>query len=172
MTRVLHSVVTRKAVLGLAAVLGLGSIAAMPQQAKADWRVGIDLRDGWREPAYETRTTRVWVAPVYRNVCDRVWVAPVTQTVCERVWVPDRYEERQVVRYEGWWRRVECVRVLVQPAHYEEQSRQVEVAPGHWQEVQRQELVSAGHWEYRQDRIACADPYPASAHVRLQFGGR
>ena len=120
----------------------------------------------------ETRTTRVWVAPVYRNVCDRVWVAPVTQTVCERVWVPDRYEERQVVRYEGWWRRVECVRVLVQPAHYEEQSRQVEVAPGHWQEVQRQELVSAGHWEYRQDRIACADPYPASTHVRLQFGGR
>jgi len=146
MTRVLHSVVTRKAVLGLAAVLGLGSVAAMPQQAKADWRVGIDLRDGWREPAYETRTTRVWV--------------------------PDRYEERQVVRYEGWWRRVECVRVLVQPAHYEEQSRQVEVAPGHWQEVQRQELVSAGHWEYRQDRIACADPYPASTHVRLQVGGR
>ena len=108
--------------------------------------MGIDLRDGWYQPAYETRTTRVWVAPVYRTVCDRVWVAPVTQTVRERVWVPDRYEERQIVRYDGWCRSVECVRVLVQPAHYEEQRRLVEVAPGHWQEVQRQELVSAGHW--------------------------
>jgi hypothetical protein len=164
--------VSRKVVLGLAAVVGLGSLAATPQTANADWRVGIDIRDGWRQQDYDRRETRVWVEPVYRTVCDRVWVAPTYQTVCERVWVPDRYEDRQVVRYYGWQRRIEFVRVLVQPAHYEDQQRQVEVASGHWQDVQRQELVAAGHWETRVERVAYCEPGPVIDRMHFQFGHR
>ncbi len=170
MTRFMRNLVTRKAALGLAAVLGLTSIAAAPQKAQADWRIGIDLRDSG--PRYETRTTRVWIEPVYRIVCDRQWVEATYQTVCERVWVPDRYEDRQIVRYDGWCRHIECVRVLVQPAHYEEQQRQIVIAPAHTQDVQRQELVSPGHWEYRQERAGVCDPYPSRGRVRIEFGGR
>jgi len=170
MTRLIQNLVTRKAVLALAAVVGLGSIAAIPQTAKADFRIGFDIRDGGR--SYERQETRVWVQPVYHEVCQRVWVGPTYQTISQRVWVPDRYEERQIVRNYGWQRRVECVRVLVQPAHYEFQSRQVEVARGHWEDQRQQVLVSPGHWETRVDRVACADDGPRLDRLHIEFGHR
>ncbi|HSV13087.1 MAG TPA: hypothetical protein VLI90_02425 [Tepidisphaeraceae bacterium] len=101
----------------------------------------------WVEPVYRTVCDRQWMPATYRTVCDRVWVEPVTRTVCDRVYVPDRYEWRDVVRYEYGYRRVARERVLVEPAHYVEQPHQIVVTPGHYQDVQRQELVCDGHWD-------------------------
>ena len=172
MTRLLNASLTKKAVLGFAAAIGLGSVVLTPQKANADFHIGFDIRDsGWQRPQYEHRATKVWVEPVYRTVCDRVWVAPTYQNVTERVWVPDRFEDRQILCYDGWRRRVEIQRVLIAPAHYEDRCRQVLVADGHWQEVQRQELVAAGHWEIREDRVAYAPPGP-SEHFHAEFGHR
>lgn len=170
MIRILQSLVTRKAALALAAVVGVGTVAAAPQPAQAGFRIGFDIRD--HDQSYERRETRVWVEPIYRTVCDRVWVTPACQTVTERVWVPDRWEDRQVVRGYGWHRQVECERVLVQPAHYELRTREVQVGRGHWENVERQELVSAGHWETRVDRVACADNGPQLERLHIEFGHR
>src|SRR5690349_4382486 len=79
----------------------------------------------WVAPVYRTVCDRQWVPATYRTVCERVWVEPVMRTVCDRVYVPDGYEWRDVVRYEYGYRRVCRERVLVAPAHYEEQTRQV-----------------------------------------------
>jgi hypothetical protein len=168
MNAMMTNLLSRKAVLALAAVVGLGSVAATPKPAEAGFRVGIDIRDDYRP----TRVTRVWVAPVYRTVCDRVWIADQYQTICERVWVPDRYEERQIVRGFGWNRRVECVRVLVEAAHYENCERQVLVSAGHWGQVERQELVSAGHWEMCEERVAYASPGPYVDRFHFDIGHR
>jgi len=113
--------------------------------------VGFDLRIG-RQPE------RVWVPPVYRTVCEQQWVAPVYNTVTEQILVPDRFEDR-TVRYQdhGRW----CTRVdhlLIEPAHYITQTRQVCVTEGHYQNVDRQVLVTDGHWETRSgDRVAGLD---------------
>ncbi len=170
MIRIVQNLVSRKAALALAAVVGLGTVAAAPQKAQADFRIGFDIRD--YDQRCERRETRVWVEPVYQTVCDRVWVAPACQTVTERVWVPDRYEERQVVRGYGWDRRVVCERVLVQPAHYELQNHEVQVSSGYWTNVERQVCVAPGHWETRVDRIAYADHSPHVERLHIEFGHR
>jgi hypothetical protein len=101
----------------------------------------------WVEPVYRTVCGPQWIAPVYRTVCDRVWVEPVVRNDCQRVWVPDRYEWRDVVRYEYGHRRVCPEWVLVEAGHFEMRDRPVVITPGHYEDVQRQELVCAGHWE-------------------------
>src|SRR5437016_103133 len=111
MTRIMSNVLNigrtlankRYAIL-LAAVAGVSSLAAAPAPAKADVRVGFEVRDDHRfdrerdyrddrRPEYREEQ-RVWVEPVYRTVCDKVYVAPVTQCVTEQVWVPDQFEDR------------------------------------------------------------------------------
>lgn len=174
----------KRTTLLLTAVAGLACLASTPATANADFRIGIDIRDYDRPrgPVYQERETRVWVEPVYRTVADRVWVEPEYRTERVRVWVPARYEDHEVVRYNCGRRYIERVRVQVEPAHYEYQSRRVEVACGHWQTVERQELVCAGHWETRVERVAVRHPYDRHAHherydrrdnrVSLQFGSR
>lgn len=102
----------------------------------------------WVEPVYRTVTDRVWREPVYRTVTDRVWVEPVVREECERVWVPDRWEVRDVVRYECGVTVVTRQRVLVEPGHFEMRPRPVVMAPGRWECVERQELVCEGRWEF------------------------
>jgi len=101
------------------------------------------------EPVYRTVTDRRWVEPVYRTVSDRVWVPPVVRTIPDRKWVADRYEWRDVYYNDHYGRR--CVRqerVLVEPGHFVDAPRTIEIAPGRWDDcAPRQELVCAGHWE-------------------------
>ena len=106
------------------------------------------------EPCYEERRVRVWCPPVYRTVVEKKWCEPVYQTVCEKVWVPDRYEVRQVRRYDprcGW--HVCEERVLVCAGHYETVERRVCVREGHWDTVERQVCVSEGHWDWKTERV-------------------
>lgn len=139
--------------LAVAGGLGLASLAAAPAPVQAgDFSIGFEF--GSHERREESvirveRTARVWVPPVYRTVCEQVWVPPTYRTVCERVWVPDRYEERCETIGHGPFRRTRTVRVLVEPAHYEDVERQIEVAAGYYKTVERQELVCEGHWEDR-----------------------
>jgi hypothetical protein len=101
------------------------------------------------EPVYRTVVDRKWVEPVYRTVTDRVGVPPVVQTIPDHKWIPDRYEWRDVVTYDHYGRRrISREYVLVEPAHFIDAPRTVEIAPGRWDDcTPRQELVSAGHWE-------------------------
>jgi hypothetical protein len=124
---------------------------------RTDVRVDVNLGGRDRAPAYEERTTRVWVEPEYRTVCDNVWVEPVYRDECDRVWMPDRYERRDVLFWDRGRRIVRQDRVLVEPGHYEDVHRQVVVSPGHWENVERREYVSPGHWEYRTERFAVDD---------------
>jgi hypothetical protein len=175
MTGNLMKFVSRKAAWVLAGAIGVATVGAAAQPAQAGFRVGIDLHDGggWEQPPrVAERTTQVWVPATYRTVMARTWIPPLTRAVTERVWVPDRYEDRDVVRNDGWHRRIERVRVLVEPAHYEDQTRQVEVAGGYWQDAPRQELVAPAHWETRVERVAYVDPHPVVDHVHLEFGHR
>lgn len=110
----------------------------------------------WVEPVYQTAVDHVWVAPTYRTVTDRVWCPPVTQNVTQRVWIPDRFEGRDVVRYEHGRRCIVRENVLVAPGHYEDRVTQVEVTPGHYDEAQHQELVCAGHYEDVQRQVLVA----------------
>jgi len=167
-----------KLVLASAATIGGLGISGMNSTAKAggvDVDVDIRLPHGrieigrrtppppriervWVEPVYQERTTKVWVEPVYRTVCDRVWREPVTQEVCDKVWVPERVEVRDVAHvdrrgHRTWTRE----RVIVSPAHYEEQRRTVIVTPGRWENVERQELVAPGHFDTRCERV-CVSP--------------
>ena len=106
------------------------------------------------EPVYEERRVRVWCPPVYRTVVEKRWCEPVYETVCEKVWVPDRYEVRQVRRYDrhhGWHMCEE--RVLVCAGHYENVERRVCVREGYWDNVERQVCVSEGHWDYKAERV-------------------
>jgi hypothetical protein len=139
--------------LALAGSIGLVSLAAVPAPVQAgDFSIGLEFGSHNRRTESVVRierTARVWVPPVYRTVCEQVWVPPTYRTVCERVWVPDRYEERVESTGYGPYRRTRTVRVLVEPAHYEEIERQIEVAAGYYRTVERQELVQAGYWEER-----------------------
>src|SRR4051812_4774602 len=134
------------------------------------------------QPVYRTTCDRQWVPATYRTACERVWVEPATRIECVRVYVPACYEWRDVVRYEYGYRTVCRQRVLVSPAHYEEQRRAVAVTPGHYEEVQRQvlvceggwqnverrELVTPGHWETR-ERIVERPVYDEHAGVRFEL---
>lgn len=99
-------------------------------RSRGGFRLDIEIHNRpsiERVPAYEDREVRVWVEPVYRTVTNRVWVA-------------DRYETREVDRYDHGRRERWEERVLVEPAHYED--------------VCRQELVCEGHWETHMERVA------------------
>ena len=114
---------------GVMGIIPTAAMAAPHDDVHVDFRFGphgpsIDIRHV--EPVYETREVRVWVDPVYRTVCDHVWV-------------PDRFEDREVVRYWRGFRRVWVERVLIQPGHFED--------------VQREECVTPGHWEVHLERV-------------------
>jgi len=176
MNKLVGSRLAKVFLAGSAAVAGLG-LSGMNSTAKAggvDVDLDIRLPHGrveighhraapavervWVEPVYQDRTTRVWVEPVYRTVCDRVWRDEVRQDVCDRVFVPERVEYRPVAHADRWGRRVFVQeRVVVTPAHYEEQHRTIVVAPGHWENVERQELVAPGHYEDRCEKV-CVSP--------------
>jgi hypothetical protein len=169
----------KRAGLLLAAVTSVAAIGAGPATANADtsWRIGINIGESCppQRPVYEERVTRVWVEPVYRTVCDRVWVPATYRTECTRVWVPDRWEDETIVRGCGWYRRVEHVRVLVEPGHYVNQECQVMVCDGHWQNVERREVVCEGHWENRVERVAVARGYDRPEryeHFHFDYGHR
>ena len=135
----------------LAAVAGFSLFTVSP--ASAGFRIGIDIRDEHR-PRQREYEERVWCPPVYRTECERVWVQPVYRCEVENVWVPERCEERWVVRHNGWREYRECVRVVVEPGHWERRDRQVLVTRGHYEERSRQVMVSPGHWETRRVRHA------------------
>jgi hypothetical protein len=168
-------------------------------ESRGGTRVDIDIRTGptwervpappvvleervWVEPVYRTVCDRVWVPAAYRTVIDKVWVEPVIERRIDRVWVPDRYEWRDVVRYDECGRRI-CRRervlverghfgsrpcdVVVAPGHYKECPRQELVCDGRWETVERQELVSAGHWETR--RVAAAPRYEERSTARIDL---
>ena len=155
--------------LGLRAALGAATLGVLPSAALARHRdgslhIGIDIHAGPTiervpaspPPVYEERQVQVWVEPVYRTVTDRQWVPPVYRTVTERVWAPERYEYRDIVRYEGGWRRIYRQRVCVEPGHYQDVQRQELVCAGHWDAAERQELVTPGHYETRIERVPVA----------------
>ena len=138
----------------------------------------------WVEPVYRTVIERKWVPPVYRTVTERVWIEPVVRTIPDRKWVPDRYAWRDVVHYDHYGRR--CIRrerVLVEPAHFVDCPRTVEIAPGRWEEharqelvcegrwemCERQELVSAGYWTTRTVVLERERPHYESSHARLDL---
>jgi hypothetical protein len=134
------------------------------QGSRTYGHVNIEIRSGGYERVPEMCEERVWVEPVYRTVCDRIWVEPVMQKVHERVWVPDRYECREVVRWECGRRIVRREEVLVERGHYQDVCRDVVVSPGHYEDRPRQELVCAGHYETR--RVARPVEYRES-HARI-----
>ena len=103
----------------------------------------------WCEPVYRTVCDDVWTPPVYRVVCDRVWHEPVYRVEREQLWVPDRYEVRDIVRYDlCGCRTITQERVLVEPAHYEIREHQVLVSAGHFEDVERQVCVCEGHYDH------------------------
>ncbi|HVT91026.1 MAG TPA: hypothetical protein VHD56_19390 [Tepidisphaeraceae bacterium] len=145
-----------RAIKGLKLAVAVGVLGLIPAMASAedhgfdrrhDDRNDVRFNIGFGATEYARPAERVWVAPVYRTVCDRVWAQPVVRDECERVWVPPCYENREVVRFDGYRRRVVYEQVMVSPGHYEERHHQVVVTPGHWDNVERQELVSAGYWQ-------------------------
>src|SRR5688572_24871212 len=128
---------------------------------KPSGQVGIHIGSGSHGhlpaplPVYEER---VWVEPVYRDVTEQVWVAPVVRKIEERVWVADRYDWRDVTRWEYGRRVTRREMVLVDPAHYATVCREVVVVPGRYETVTRRELLCAGHWETRPTRVVVAPP--------------
>lgn len=134
----------------------------------------------WVEPVYKVVHEKVWVEPVYRDEVERVWVPPVTRTVIERVWVPARHEWRVVVNHHKGHHHRRKQHVLVEPAHYEEVTRTIEVAPGRWEErphrvlvtagyfrtVEKRACVSEGRWDHR---VVCNDR--GHRHGPDDFGG-
>jgi hypothetical protein len=129
----------------------------------------------WVESVCRIVVDRVWAEPVYRTVIDRVWIEPVVRTIPDRKWLPDRYECRDVVRYDRFGRRstcreyvlverghfVDCPRdVIITPGRFEERPRQELISGGRWDTVERQELVCAGHWETRLVEAHAAPPAP------------
>jgi hypothetical protein len=123
---------------GLKGLVAAGVLGIAPTAAFAGHRddVHVDFRFGPHGPSIDFRH----VEPErYENREVRVWVEPVYRTVCDRVWVPDRFEDREVVRYWRGRRRVSVERVLCEPGHY--------------QEVQRQECVTPGHYETHLERV-------------------
>ena len=162
--------------MGMRAVVAAATLAVAPTAVFAvhrdsGLRIGIDIHAGptiERVPvpppplpatAYEERQVQVWVEPVYRTVSARQWVPAFYRTVVERVLVPERCEYRDVVRFEHGWRRVHRERVVVQPARYEDVSRQELVCAGHWETTTRQEQVTPGYYETRIERVPVA-PVP------------
>ena len=137
------------------------------------------------EPVYRTVVDRKWVPPVYRTVTERVWVEPVVRTIPDRAWVPERFEWRDVVYHDHYGRRrVKQERVLVEPGHFVDCPRTVEIAPGRWDTCTRQELVCEGRWEtcerqelvsagYWTTRQVVVQPPPTpryeSSHARLDL---
>jgi hypothetical protein len=167
---------TRKMPQVAAGAVALAAITAAPMPAHAGTHVDVQVRIGtprpapvarewvpavyeqrpvqvWVEPTYQTVANRVWVEPVYRTLGERVWREPVVRQETEQVWVPDRWEDRVVVRHVRWWRSEVRERVLVQPAHYELRTRDVEVVPGHWDTIDYQELLTPGHWDTAQTQV-------------------
>ena len=177
----------RKMVLLTATAAGVVSLVPTTAQARDHDRFGFDIHIGSDRPARrwvpgvcEDRAVQVWVEPVYRTVCDevyerpvfrtvvdRVWHEPVCRTVVEKAWVPDRYEYREITRYDCGRPALFRERVLVCPAHYERIERrvivadgfyenvehQVPVSEGHYRKIERQELVTPGHYETRTERV-------------------
>ena len=137
----------------------------------------------WVEPVYRTVSERVWVPAEYRTVTDRVWREPVVQRVRQNVWVPDRYEDRDIGRWEHGRRVIVRERVLVAPGHYELRNCDVVVVPGHYEDITRQELVCdghwamvnreelicPGHWETRVERVAVGPRHDDSARIDLKI---
>lgn len=134
-------------------------------------RIGVGIPIGGDpQPEPAVAETRVWVDPVYRPVTEQQWVPPVYRTVTEHVWVPDRYEWRDVERYERGRRVIERVQVLVQPGHYEDCQRQELVCAGHTETVEHQELVTPGHWEIREAPVVVQPPpREPSFHIDLRL---
>ena len=170
----------RWSVLFLAGAAALAGLGAAPRAASADrydrdrdpsrFRDGrvdvrvdsgrdyrVDERRVWVEPVYRTVCDKVFVEPVYRTEVERVWCEPVYQTVCERVWCPDRFEVRDVERYERGRRVIYRERILVERGHYVNQDRRVIVTPGHWDNVERRVCVTEGHWT-EVERRECVTP--------------
>jgi len=122
----------------------------------------------WVAPVYRTVTQQVWVPATSTTVVDHVWVEPVVQRTTEHTWVPDRYELRDVTRWENG-RQVTCKEnVLVEAGHYADVPHDVVITPGHYEDrprqqfvdahyetVTRQEVVVPGHYELI-DRVAAA----------------
>jgi hypothetical protein len=163
-TNVLNAFAAPAGLKGLlaAAVLGVAPTAALARHP--DFHVDFDFRQGRPHveivavrpppPVYEDRQVRAWVEPVYRTVTERQWIAPEYRTVSDRVWCPAQFEVRDVERWVHARPRIERARVLVQPGHFEDVTRQEVVCEGHWQDVTRQELVVPGHYETRIERVA------------------
>jgi len=119
------------------------------------------------EPVYRTVSDRVWVEPVYRDVCDRVWHEAVYDDRRERVWVDERFEYREVVRFDLCGNRIVCrERVCVEPGHYEERRVRVCVREGYWQDVSRREVVCDGHWKKIERRECVSEGYWTTNTVR------
>lgn len=85
-----------------------------------------------------------WVDPAYakppavvRQVIEQVWLPAVTQRITEHVWIEDRFEYRTITRWVDGHLICERVLVLVVPAHFETQYRDIVVIPGHWEAVVR-----------------------------------
>ncbi len=100
----------------------------------------------WVAPVYRTVTQQVWVPASYATVVDHVWVDPVVQRTTEHTWVPDRYELRDVTRWENGQRVTTKENVLVEAGHYADVPHDVVVTPGHYEDRPRQQLVDA-HYE-------------------------
>lgn len=159
-SQLLKSVVGHKGVTSIiaGAALGLSPVAAFAGHHE-EFGIDFDLRHGRPHveiyrvppappaPPVEGREVRVWVEPVYQTVTDRQWVAAEYRTVVDHVWVPERYEVRDLPRWDHGHRIIHRERVLVVPGHYEDASRQELVCGGHYEDVQRQMLVTPGHWE-------------------------
>ena len=62
-------------------------------------------------------------------------------------------------------RRVRYERVLLEPGHYEDRTREV-VSPAGWDLIERQELVTPGRWETLERREPAASGFGAGVFVR------
>ena len=161
----MFGLINKKLAIAAAGALLAGTSAA---QAHHHEFIGIGVAPAVACPPpapVVTETNRVWVPPVYRTVVDHVWREPVCQTVVQHVFVPAAYETREYAHHG----HLVCQRVLVSPAHYEDQPQQEVVAPGHYEDVERQELVCDGHWEVRSAVVAEPAPPPPPAPILREY---
>jgi hypothetical protein len=60
--------------------------------------------------------------------------------------------------------------IEIAPGHYEDRPRQERVSAGHFENVERQELIAPGHWETRAIVVAPPPRYEQShARINVRF---
>jgi hypothetical protein len=168
-----------------AAVASLTLGTAANANIVTDLQIRIGMRNSrppvervWVAPVYETRVERVWVEPVFETRGDRVWHEAVYEDRCDRVLVPDRWETRREESRDYHGRRyTREVRVLIEPAHYEDRPSHVLVREGYWEEAPQRVCVSDGHWAETTRQVCVRDGYWAETPVacatpesRIQIG--